>query len=482
MMNFISTRGYQSPISAAQAVVQGLADDGGLFVPDFEIPHIQLQSLLNNDYVQLASEILYLWLPDYPCETIHSICAQAYDNEHFKEAIVPICRVGENYVAELWHGRTAAFKDMALSLLPYLMSASLNMLSAERQVMILTATSGDTGKAALEGFKNVEGTQIVVFYPTEGVSMVQKQQMITQEGRNVHVMGIRGNFDDAQRAVKGILNKRTDLQGNKWLISSANSINIGRLLPQIVYYIWSYLELVRMGELRLGESARVCVPSGNFGNCLAAYIAREMGVPFEKFMVASNQNNVLTDFFNTGVYDVNRPFYKTLAPAMDILVSSNLERLLWFMSEDKSQVEVWMSQLQSQGRFEVDINTLAKIKQLFEAQYVDDSRILETIRNCYYKTHYLLDTHTACAYRMAADSEQSKTLIMSTASPYKFADTVWYALSVEKTDAYRAMVNLAEYTHIAIPDVLQGISERQVLHNEVIDKSEINQRIRTWLE
>ena len=482
MMNFVSTRGLQQPVSGAQAVVQGLADDGGLFVPDFEIPHVQLQSLLSKDYVQLATEILALWLPDYSRETIHSICAQAYDNDHFKDAIVPVCRVGENYVAELWHGRTAAFKDMALSLLPYLMSASLRTLSVGRQVMILTATSGDTGKAALEGFKNVDGTQIVVFYPTEGVSVVQKQQMITQEGGNVHVTGIRGNFDDAQRAVKSLLNKRADLQGNKWLISSANSINIGRLLPQIVYYIWSYLELVRKNELLMGESVRVCVPSGNFGNCLAAYLAREMGVPFEKFMVASNRNKVLTDFFRTGVYDVNRPFYKTLAPAMDILVSSNLERLLWFVSEDKSLVAKWMNDLQSKGRFEVDGSTLGRIKQLFEAEYTDDSRILETIRSCYDETHYLLDTHTACAYQMVTESSQTKTLIMSTASPYKFADTVWHALSGEKTDAYRSMDNLAEYTHIAMPEVLQGISEREVLHNEVIDKSEIEQRIRLWLK
>ncbi len=479
MMKFVSTRGLQQPVSAAQAIVQGLADDGGLFVPDCVIPKIQLETLLHKDYVQLATEILALWLPDYSRDLVQSICMQAYDKEHFRDAIVPVCKVGNSYVAELWHGRTAAFKDMALSLLPYLMSASLRMLSADRQVMILTATSGDTGKAALEGFRDIEGTQIAVFYPTEGVSMVQKQQMITQQGRNVHVTGIRGNFDDAQRAVKAILNKRNQLQGNRWLISSANSINIGRLLPQIVYYVWSYLELVRKGELLMGESIRVCVPSGNFGNCLAAYIAREMGVPFEKFMVASNSNNVLTDFFTTGVYDANRPFYKTYAPAMDILVSSNLERLLWFVCDDKSMVAKWMSDLQTNGRFEVDNNTLTAIQQLFEAEYADDTQILDTIRNCYRETHYLLDTHTACAYRMAANG---KVLIMSTASPYKFADTVWYALSGDNADAYQAMERLNAYTQVEIPEVLRGIAEREVLHSDVIDKSNIEQSIRSWLE
>ncbi len=335
MKYYVSTRNQQEPVGFYKAIVQGIGNDGGLLVPDFELPKLDLSSLIRLDYVSLATEIVSTFVPEEGRSLIAQACLNAYGKGLFPKEVVPVKKAGDAWIAELFHGQTAAFKDMALSLLPHLMTLSLKQLGEDRKVIILAATSGDTGKAALEGFKDVEGTGIIVFYPTDGVSAIQKQQMVSQEGKNVKVVGIKGNFDDAQRAVKAAFADPQIAQAcneGGVFLSSANSINIGRLIPQIVYYISSYLELARRGDIALGDKINFCVPSGNFGNCLAGWIAKQMGLPVERFLVASNKNNILTDFFQTGRYDANREFFKTNAPAMDILVSSNLERLVWYMT------------------------------------------------------------------------------------------------------------------------------------------------------
>jgi len=334
--------------------------------------------------------------------------------------------------------------------------------------MILAATSGDTGKAALEGFKDVEGTSIKVFYPIDGVSPVQKQQMVTQTGHNVDVIGIRGNFDDAQTAVKKAFNSQElkDLcEQHHVFLSSANSINIGRLIPQIVYYFYSYLTLVKNKEIELGEEVNFTIPSGNFGNCLAGYIAKNMGLPIQRFIVASNKNNILTDFFNTGRYDANREFYKTNAPAMDILVSSNLERLVYFLCEDASLVKKYMDQLNETGVYEVDDDVFKKVQRYFTAGCLDEDKVLEVIGQCYRDTGYLLDTHTAIGYGVYKQyqketNDQTKTILLSTASPYKFPGSVYQAISGEKLDEYKAVEALNKKTNVSVPKPLQGIDKR----------------------
>lgn len=370
---------------------------------------------------------------------------------------------------------------MALSLLPHFMTFSLKQKGEDREVMILAATSGDTGKAALEGFKDVEGTCIKVFYPIDGVSPIQKQQMITQTGKNVDVIGIRGNFDDAQTAVKKAFNSQ-ELKAlcdeHHVFLSSANSINIGRLIPQIVYYFYSYFTLIKEGEVELGEAVNFTIPSGNFGNCLAGYIAKEMGLPIQKFIIASNKNNILTDFFKTGEYDANREFYKTNAPAMDILVSSNLERLVYFLCQDASKVKKYMDQLNETGKYVVDEDVMTKVKENFKAGWLNENQVLETIGECYKEKGYLLDTHTAVGYGVykqyqKESQDQTKTILLSTASPYKFPESVYQAITDQTLDEYSAIDALNETTQVDIPYPLQGIKDRKVLHTKVIDKDSI---------
>ncbi len=484
MKNYLSTRNQQEPIGFYKAIVQGIGCDGGLLVPDFELPKLCLERLLELDYVSLASEIISVFVPEDGKALIAEACLNAYGKGLFPKNPVPVKKVGDCYIAELFHGQTAAFKDMALSLLPHLMKLSLKQLGEERKVVVLAATSGDTGKAALEGFKDVEGTGIIVFYPTDGVSTIQKQQMVTQEGSNVQVVGIKGNFDDAQRAVKAAFADKEIAEicdENKVFLSSANSINIGRLIPQIVYYVSSYLEIVRRGEISLGDKVDFCVPSGNFGNCLAGWMAKKMGLPVRKFLVASNKNNILTDFFNTGRYDTRREFFKTNAPAMDILVSSNLERLVWFMTgRDGERTRGYMEALKESGIYEVDSEVMEKIKKEFVAGYLDEPQVLEAIRDCYAKTGYVLDTHTACGYgflekyrRTGEAGTMVPTILVSTASPYKFPESVYAAISGETTDVYDAIGKLSAKSGVPVPKPLRGIKERPVLHKTVIDKSEI---------
>lgn len=478
---YLSTRGSQKPLNFYEAILQGIGNDGGLLVPDFDVEQKDLKSLLNLGYVDLATEIISTFTPENVKEDIRELCQKAYGSGLFPKEVVPVEKAGDVFVAELFQGPTAAFKDMALSLLPYFMTFSLKQQGEEREVMILAATSGDTGKAALEGFKDVEGTCIKVFYPIDGVSPVQKQQMITQTGNNVEVIGIRGNFDDAQTAVKKAFNSQElkDLcDQHHVFLSSANSINIGRLIPQIVYYFYAYLTLVNKNEIELGEQVNFTIPSGNFGNCLAGYIAKKMGLPIQKFIVASNKNNILTDFFNTGKYDANREFYKTNAPAMDILVSSNLERLVYFLCQDASKVKAYMDQLNETGVYEVDEDVFSQVKDHFVAGWQSEEDVFNTIGQCYQETGYLLDTHTAVGYGVykqyqAQTNDVTKNILLSTASPYKFPKSVYQAVTQEELDEYDAIDALNEKTGVEVPQPLQGIKDRKVIHQKVIDKEAI---------
>lgn len=487
---YISTRNQQEEINFYQAIVQGIGNDGGLLVPNFDFTKMDLEALMKLNYVDLATEVLTTFVGEDGKELIHDACLNAYGKGLFPKEVVPVKKAGDVYVAELFHGQTAAFKDMALSLLPYLMTLSLNKLNEQRQVMILAATSGDTGKAALEGFKDVPGTSIKVFYPLDGVSAIQQQQMVSQTGNNVEVVGIHGNFDDAQTAVKkAFASKELKAASDKHnvFLSSANSINVGRLIPQIVYYFHSYFELVRNKEIVLGDKINFCVPSGNFGNCLAGYFAKQMGLPIDKFICASNKNNILTDFFTTGKYDANRDFYKTNAPAMDILVSSNLERLVWFMCGDGNRVREYMDKLNQDGIYEVDQDVLAKIQEQFKAGYLDEDQVLATIKACYNETGYLLDTHTAVGYGVlkeyqAKTNDHTKTVLLATASPYKFPESVYQAIYGEELDVYSAIDKLNEKTGVMVPKPLQGIKDREILHKKKIDKSEIIDFIKAEIE
>ncbi|MEG0593484.1 MAG: threonine synthase, partial [Coprobacillus sp.] len=438
-------------------------------------------ALQNMSYVDMATEIISTFTPDDAKEEIRQLCHKAYGSGLFPNGVVPVEKAGDVYIAELFQGPTAAFKDMALSLLPHFMTFSLKKKGEEREVMILAATSGDTGKAALEGFKDVEGTSIKVFYPLDGVSPIQKQQMITQTGKNVDIIGIHGNFDDAQKAVKVAFQSQElkDLcDQHHVFLSSANSINVGRFIPQIVYYFYSYMTLVNKKEIVMGDEVNFTVPSGNFGNCLAGYIAKKMGLPIKTFIVASNKNNILTDFFNTGKYDANREFYKTNAPAMDILVSSNLERLVYFLSQDASKVKGYMDKLNETGVYEVDEDLLKIVKDNFKAGCLSEEDVLKAIKVCYEESGYVLDTHTAIGYGVYKEYQKdshdnTKTIILSTASPYKFPESVYEALTGETLNEYDAIEALNKKTNVNVPTPLKGIKDREILHTKVIDKDDI---------
>lgn len=479
---YVSTRGNQKPLNFYEAILQGIGNDGGLLVPDFNIDKKDLKLLKDLNYIDMATEIISSFTPDDVKENIRELCTKAYGSGLFPESVVPCEKAGDVYIAELFQGPTAAFKDMALQMLPYFMTFSLKQKGEDREVMILAATSGDTGKAALEGFKDVEGTCIKVFYPIDGVSPIQKQQMVTQTGNNVDVIGIRGNFDDAQSAVKKAFNSeelKELCEKHHVFLSSANSINIGRLIPQIVYYFYSYMTLVNKKEIELGDEVNFTIPSGNFGNCLAGYIAKNMGLPIKKFIVASNKNNILTDFFNSGKYDANREFYKTNAPAMDILVSSNLERLVYFFTgKDGNKVNEYMNKLNETGVYEIEEDVLNKIQELFKAGWLNEENVIETIGNCYKDTGYLLDTHTAIGYGVykkyqKESKDDTKTIILSTASPYKFPESVYKAVTGQELGEYEAIEALNKETSVDIPKPLAGIKDRKIIHTKVIDKEMI---------
>ena len=478
---YVSTRGQQSPLDFCDAILQGIGSDGGLLVPDFELDQKDLKALQHLSYVDMATEIMTSFVGEEEKEEMRALCQKAYGQNLFPQEVVPVKQAGDVFIAELFQGPTAAFKDMALSLLPHFMTYSLKKKGEQRKVMILAATSGDTGKAALEGFKDVDGTYIQVFYPVDGVSPIQKQQMVTQTGNNVDVVGIQGNFDDAQRAVKQAFQSSAlkDLcDEHHVFLSSANSINIGRLIPQIVYYFYSYMTLVNKNEIRLGESVHFTIPSGNFGNCLAGVLAKKMGLPIQKFIVASNRNNILTDFFRTGKYDARREFYKTNAPAMDILVSSNLERLVYMMAQDSQKVKSYMDDLNQNGVYEISSDLLEKIQDVFKAGWLNEDEVLDTIKTCFEQTGYLLDTHTAIGYGVYKEyqktsGDETKTIILATASPYKFADSVYKALTDQNLSEYQAIEAVYEKTGVDIPKPLVQLDQKEILHQKVIDKDDI---------
>jgi threonine synthase len=497
-VKYSSTRGKYNSVSAAEAIKMGIAPDGGLFVPDL-IPKVAAPTwsqMANQTYQQRACEILALYLEEFTAEEIRTCVEGAYNPGSFDdERIAPLVRLAEGlYIQELWHGPTCAFKDMALQLLPHLMVASARKTGELDQIVILVATSGDTGKAALEGFKDIAGIRIIVFYPQDGVSEVQKRQMVTQSGANVFVAAVEGNFDDAQNGVKKLFSDssfRDILARQGMKLSSANSINWGRLLPQIVYYISAYADLLADGQLQEGDKVNVVVPTGNFGNILAAFYASQMGLPIKRLICASNANNVLTEFIRTGLYDRNRVFVKTLSPSMDILISSNLERLLFELTgHDAERVSTWMEELKTKGKYQVDPTTAAQIDRLFWADFSSDDETQMTIRSIWQEKSYLLDTHTAVACNvyekyLLATADHTPAIIASTASPFKFGKSVAEAIlppeMLEGEDEYAILNKLSAFTGVPIPAGLHDLEQRAVLHTTVTSKEAMGESVFKYL-
>ena len=475
-----STRFEKLTASAAQAILQGIAPDGGLYtLRDFHQDERNVRDLLSLDTLPLAAEILSILLPDFSSEEMLSLVKSAYTGKFETADLTPTVFVGDDAVLELFRGPTSAFKDVALSILPHLMRASAAKCGSDEEILILTATSGDTGKAAMEGFCNVPGTRIIVFYPENGVSAVQKAQMATQLGDNVCVCAVRGNFDDAQTGVKRIFTQVQEenlLSGKGIRLSSANSINIGRLAPQVVYYFSAYKAMMEAGKIQFGDAVDFCVPTGNFGDILAGFIAKQMGLPVGRLVCASNANNVLTDFLQTGIYDRRRPFHLTVSPSMDILVSSNLERLLYLLSGDAVLVADLMTQLSAKGYYQVPDALLEQIKSIFWAGCCNDDDTCKTIGSVWEKLHYLCDTHTAVAWNVAqqykaAQPDHHPVVILSTASPYKFPEAVLRGLGItQQGSGFDAMRQLEEATGIPIPGNLKGLDTKPIRHSDVIDR------------
>lgn len=486
-MFYNSTRNSTLKVNSAEAITQGISADGGLFVPE-SIPAISLdeiKSVSDMKYSDRAAFVFSKYLTDFTDAEIHYCTDNAYSTKNFEtESIAEIAHLFDGtYMLELWHGPTCAFKDMALQILPYFLTTSAKKINLDKKIVILVATSGDTGKAALEGFKDVEGTSIMVFYPEDGVSPMQKRQMKTQEGSNVGVCALKGNFDDCQNGVKAIFTDnevKAKLDENGMMFSSANSINWGRLVPQIVYYISAYAELVKDGGIEAGDKINIVVPTGNFGNILAAYYAKHMGVPVNKLICASNINNVLTDFINTGVYDRNRQFYATVSPSMDILISSNLERLLYLLTEKNDElIKEWFGKLATEGRYEVTDEIKAKLKEEFYADCCNDEQTKQTIHEIYEKYSYTCDTHTAVAVKVYEDykkatGDTTKTVIASTASPYKFSKAVLEAVQNGKSDLdeYDMIDKLAELSNMPVPSALADLKNKPERFSDTIDKED----------
>ena len=485
-----STRDKSCRVTAAHAIVHGLAPDGGLFVPE-ELPKLsfaQIETLSKTDYRGRAEELLSLFLDEFDRAEIKRIVSAAYGDNFDDATVAPLHIIdGKTAVLELWHGPTCAFKDMALQILPHLLTASLKKCGETKKVCILVATSGDTGKAALEGFADVEDTKILVFYPHNGVSDVQKLQMVTQRGENVSVAAVKGNFDDAQTGVKtlfGDTQLAQELSAKGWFLSSANSINWGRLLPQIVYYFSAYCDFLNSNGLKLGDEVDFAVPTGNFGDILACWYAKQMGLPVGKLICASNENNVLADFFKTGTYDRNRAFHTTISPSMDILVSSNLERLLYSVCGDDKQVAEYMRSLSEKGSYTVSKEIFKVLSDNFVGGFCTDADTKATIANVYNEHGYLIDTHTAVAYKLMLKHKTDRpTVVVSTASPFKFCDSVLDALG-EKTDAsgVELIEKLAFFTGNAAPAPLCGLDKRPVRFETVIEKQAMKQAVTEFLK
>ena len=493
-MNFTSTRSKQS-VTSAEAITKGLSADGGLFVPT-SFPKFtadEINALIDLDYKGRAELVLKKYLTDFTDDEITYCVNGAYTDKFDDNIPAPLKQVsvGEN-ILELWHGPTCAFKDMALQLLPYLLTTSAKKVAKGKTMVILVATSGDTGKAALDGFANVPNTKIIVFYPEDGVSPMQKLQMTTQEGDNVAVCAIKGNFDDAQTGVKQIFG---DSEMAKYLedmnmeFSSANSINFGRLVPQVVYYVSAYCDLVKSGRIALGDKFNVVVPTGNFGNILAAYYAKQMGIPIAKLVCASNKNNVLTDFINSGKYNKNRDFYTTSSPSMDILISSNLERLLYELYDhDEAEIAKLMNELTTDGEYTVSDEVKAKINAEFYGGFCDEKGTADTIKEHFGKYHYLCDTHTAVAVKVYEDyvketGDKTVSVIASTASPYKFSHSVLPCIydGAAPSDEFETVDKLNEVSGLAIPSSLKALKTKPVLHKTSVDKSQMRDFIKGFL-
>ena len=497
-MQYQSTRNSNLKLSSAEAIKKGISEEGGLFVPETAPVFTQdeISSLADLSYIDRARTILSRFLTDYTDEEITDCCTKAYSAEKFGSSnTAPVVKLSDSmHILELWHGPTCAFKDMALQILPHLLTKAVKKTGENNTIAILVATSGDTGKAALEGFKDVDGTVIQVYYPQQGVSEIQKLQMITQEGSNVSVVAVKGNFDDAQTGVKKIFTDdayKKELAEKNYSLSSANSINWGRLVPQIVYYFSAYADLLKSGDILPGEKVNICVPTGNFGNILAAYYAKIMGVPVNKLICASNKNSVLTEFINKGTYSRNRDFYTTISPSMDIIISSNLERLLYLMSgmNDKLISEYMMS-LSDNGEYTVSDEIFSQIKEAFAGGCCDDVMTKETIAKIKNEYNYTADTHTAVAIKVYEDyvketGDNTKTIIASTANPYKFNKSVLEALTDEELggyDEFELLNKLSEISGIEIPASLSTLKEKDVRFTSVCDKDNMKSTVSEFLK
>ena len=487
-----STRSNGTPVKASEAILKGLSDDGGLFVPD-RIPALDksLKELSGLTYKEVAYEVMKLFLTDFTEEELKQCINNAYDSKFDTEVIAPLVEAEGAYYLELFHGATIAFKDMALSILPHLLITSAKKNQVKNEIVILTATSGDTGKAALAGFAGVKGTKIIVFYPKHGVSPIQEKQMVTQKGDNTCVIGITGNFDDAQTGVKKLFGDKelaTEMDKAGYQFSSANSINIGRLVPQIVYYVYAYAQLLKEGRIADGEAINVVVPTGNFGNILAAFYAKNMGLPIKKLICASNDNKVLYDFFETGVYDRNREFVLTTSPSMDILISSNLERLIYRIAgNDAEKNAALMAALSGQGKYEITAEMKEKLAD-FYGNYATEKETAETIKELYEETGYVIDTHTAVAATVynkykAQTKDEAKTVIASTASPFKFTRSVMEAIDEKYADMddFALVDELSKLANVKVPNAIEEIRTAPVLHDRVCDKEEMKAVVKEFL-
>ena len=489
-MKYISTRNKEKIVSVSEAIIQGLADDGGLYTPQALDQKVDLASTLKMSYLELAQYILSLFLSDFSHEQIQQCVQNAYQNSFENNEVAPLCKYNDGWLMELWHGPTSAFKDVALTLLPHLLTAAYQNQNENDLISILTATSGDTGKAAINGFADVKNTAITVLYPEIGVSDIQKRQMQTSLGKNVEVIAVKGNFDDCQRIVKDAMKDPVVLEACKHMkLSSANSINIGRLIPQIVYYFDSYAKLVNHGDIQLGDVVNFVVPSGNFGNILAGYLAKQLGLPIKKLVCASNSNNVLTDFIRTGTYNANRTFIPTISPSMDILVSSNLERLLFLLSNHNDVlINQYMESLKKDGHYTISDDLRQRLQESFAAYDCSEDECKKVIHDTFHKEHILIDPHTAVAVHACHTYKQESNdntpcIVLSTASAYKFAKDVYTALTGNSCkDEFEAMNALHDYTSIAIPKNLACLKDMEIRFTNTVKKEDALATIAKRLE
>ena len=489
-MKYISTRNKEKIVSVSEAIIQGLADDGGLYTPQALDQKVDLASTLKMSYLELAQYILSLFLSDFSHEQIQQCVQNAYQNSFENNEVAPLCKYNDGWLMELWHGPTSAFKDVALTLLPHLLTAAYQNQNENDLISILTATSGDTGKAAINGFADVKNTAITVLYPEVGVSDIQKRQMQTSLGKNVEVIAVKGNFDDCQRIVKDAMKDPVVLEACKHMkLSSANSINIGRLIPQIVYYFDSYAKLVNHGDIQLGDVVNFVVPSGNFGNILAGYLAKQLGLPIKKLVCASNSNNVLTDFIRTGTYNANRTFIPTISPSMDILVSSNLERLLFLLSNHNDVlINQYMASLKNDGHYTISDDLRQRLQESFAAYDCSEDECKKVIHDTFHKEHILIDPHTAVAVHACHAYKQESNdatpcIILSTASAYKFAKDVYTALTGKScTDEFEAMNALHDYTSVVIPKNLACLKDMEIRFTNTVKKEDALATIAKRLE